>query len=222
MLNTLVKKIVLALILSTSAQCLHAASAYDEKAGWGASGALIRNINEGDFEGVLIAVNNHANVNAEVGDQYVFYGEYSALSFACIKGHFDIVRYLIDKGAKINPYPKSETPPLSAAAESGHSAIVRLLLHKGADVDALDPDERCALGDTLRALSNARRGDEKNLIKKLKQIIRILVAHKANPILVRDSVETEDDKTGKDILLKEELTYLSKLIEKYKEGSSES
>ena len=62
---------------------------------------------------------------------------WTALSYACRRGHYEIVRQLLDSGANPNvhgSYDMVETP-LSLAARHGHFDIVRLLVARGADPD---------------------------------------------------------------------------------------
>lgn len=60
-------------------------------------------------------------------------------------GSADVVRLLLDAGAKPNDSHGDRGTPLIAAAEKRNSGIVRLLLQRGADVNALSGSGRSAL-----------------------------------------------------------------------------
>ena len=58
----------------------------------------------------------------------------TALSFACDRGHLEIVRMLLDAGADINAEDKFyNAPPLGWAVSNGHVEVVELLLKRGAN-----------------------------------------------------------------------------------------
>lgn len=58
----------------------------------------------------------------------------SALDHAALRGHADLVRLLLERGARI--VQDSERNPLGAAAREGHARVVDLLLAAGADPSA--------------------------------------------------------------------------------------
>ena len=61
---------------------------------------------------------------------------YNALSIACGEhgnNNLDVVKTLLNHGAKVNP--KQNFPPLYGASGAGHMKIVNLLLEKGANVN---------------------------------------------------------------------------------------
>jgi ankyrin repeat protein len=68
----------------------------------------------------------------------------SALALAAMKGHVDIVEYLLDKGAKPRAEPGVHAP-LTLAAANGHNAVVTLLARRGATVQHVDAYGRTAL-----------------------------------------------------------------------------
>ena len=49
------------------------------------------------------------------------------LLVACLQGHVDAARLLLDNGAEVDPATKKGTTPLAIAEERGHSSIVALL-----------------------------------------------------------------------------------------------
>ena len=60
----------------------------------------------------------------------------TALWFAAAKGHFDVVRLLIEQNAEVDRRTSSNSTPLRAAVFDGHLDIVRCLVENGADVNA--------------------------------------------------------------------------------------
>jgi ankyrin repeat protein len=79
--------------------------------------------------------------------------EWTALTYACWFGHYDIAKQLLDAGADPDvheSYSMADTP-LGVAAERGHFDLVRLLVARGAD-----PDRYSGVA-AMRAESYARR-----------------------------------------------------------------
>ena len=64
---------------------------------------------------------------------------YTALSYAAYQGKQRVVRYLLERGAKVNGDARNGityiNPALMMAAIQGHETVVRLLLQAGADAD---------------------------------------------------------------------------------------
>ncbi|EXU98136.1 ankyrin repeat protein, partial [Metarhizium robertsii] len=60
----------------------------------------------------------------------------NALQAASFRGHLEIVKLLLDKGADVNAQGGLYGTTLHAASSGGHLEIVQLLLDKGADVNA--------------------------------------------------------------------------------------
>ena len=60
----------------------------------------------------------------------------TALWVAAAKGHFDVVRLLIEQSAEVDGRTSKNSTPLRAAASIGHLDIVRCLVENGADVNA--------------------------------------------------------------------------------------
>ena len=99
-------------------------------------------------------------------------GKHEAIIIAAGRGHTNIVRLLLDKGAHVNGlnlsdplHPRfwanmSSAAPLLAAADNGHAGIVKLLLKDGADVSI-----RTNKGDTALHLATIR--NDGDIIKLL-------------------------------------------------------
>ncbi|HEY1120650.1 MAG TPA: ankyrin repeat domain-containing protein, partial [Haloferula sp.] len=85
---------------------------------------------------------------------------YSALSRALEEGHFDIVRYLVDRGAAITGRTRGGEPPLSFAARHSQLEMLRLFLEHKALTELVDID-----GET--ALHSAARSNDATAVKLL-------------------------------------------------------
>ncbi len=59
----------------------------------------------------------------------------TALFMATLKEQTDIVKYLIDKGSKVNVKNRYGVSPLLLCAEGGNQQLVELLCNAGADVN---------------------------------------------------------------------------------------
>lgn len=107
---------------------------------------------------------------------------YASLFVAAYYGHKDIVRMILDYGAKPNANFGKYLTPLQAAAQMGHESIANLLLEHGAEVN---PD-----GDNRKSRSRRiRRRDDCEANKKFsnpliaacrsghKAIVKILLDH---------------------------------------------
>ena len=60
-------------------------------------------------------------------------GGYLALHEAALKGHLDMVKFLLKAGSSVNQPAANGDTPLHDSAENGHVAVVKLLMEKGAD-----------------------------------------------------------------------------------------
>jgi len=56
-----------------------------------------------------------------------------ALHFACLKGHTEVARQLLAKGANVNAKTRKNVTPLMMAAQKGEQDLVDLLLKRKAD-----------------------------------------------------------------------------------------
>eukprot|EP00435_Cladocopium_sp_Y103_P028497 s2_g7.t1 len=83
---------------------------------------------------------HRASCSATDGDGY------QALTWACIKGHLQIVKILLEaKASTAEAALSTGKTPLSLAAERGHMPVVQELLSKQAKVDQLNGDGSTAL-----------------------------------------------------------------------------
>jgi len=75
----------------------------------------------------------------------------TALHYAAIAGHVEMMGVLLDAGAYLEFADSTLRTSLHHAARMGHTEAVRLLLDRGALIDAVDGDERTALHMTARS-----------------------------------------------------------------------
>jgi len=85
----------------------------------------------------MLNINNHSNIDnyddeEEDSDDEEYYTA-TPLFEAAKNGRMDIVRLLLDRGAKPNIPEEHGNSPLHTAAKQGHIGIVQLLLNNGAD-----------------------------------------------------------------------------------------
>lgn len=98
------------------------------------------------------------------------------LCAAAANGKVEIVKLLLDRGAKVNCGDGWSYSPLQAAAEQNQVAVMELLFARGASV--ID----CANGDSYALWSAAERGKV--------EAVKCLLAHGANPNFQADGSET--------------------------------
>ncbi len=90
---------------------------------------LINAAKNGNLEGVEAALNAGVDVNYADSDGY------TALMWAAVYEHTEMVRLLIEQGADVNRANNNGTTALMWAAVYGHTDIVRLLIEQGAEVN---------------------------------------------------------------------------------------
>ncbi|KAB8238206.1 ankyrin repeat domain-containing protein [Aspergillus alliaceus] len=71
--------------------------------------------------------------------------EQTSLSWAACRGHEEVVRFLLDKGANPDTKDKDGMTPLSWAASNGWMGIVQLLLERHVDPNSTDRQGRAPL-----------------------------------------------------------------------------
>ena len=99
---------------------------------------LIITARDGKLDFVKVLLRYEANIEARGTikiDGEVIEG-CTALWVATSKGHFDVVRLLIEQNAEVDSRTSKNSTPLIAAAFMGHLDIVRCLVENGADVNA--------------------------------------------------------------------------------------
>ncbi len=96
---------------------------------------------EGQLKDVIFLIETGSSPN-ETFDKN---NEKNLLDIAAEQGYFDILIYLIEKGAKLNSKSRYGGTALHCASEKGHLKVVKCLIKKGADVNAKDQFERTAL-----------------------------------------------------------------------------
>jgi len=153
---------------------------------------------KGDIPAIKAFLDKGVNVNSKTR-----YGA-TALPYACDKGHVELVRFLIDRGADVNMKDTFYGEvPLGWALSHGNTEIVKLLLDKGAAgvdralMEGVDTGNieivKVALEkgglkpETLNnALRRASSGSKKEIAEQLK---------KAGAVITEVSVEPEVLKT---------------------------
>ncbi|KAJ5651018.1 uncharacterized protein N7484_004741 [Penicillium longicatenatum] len=61
--------------------------------------------------------------------------QWTPLNVAADLGHFEVVKFLIEKGADISIPNSARWTPVNSAAESGHLEVVKILVENGADIE---------------------------------------------------------------------------------------
>lgn len=91
-------------------------------------------VKNGDLDMVKELVEGKgADVNREVDGRL-------PLHYASDYGQLEVLRYLCEKGAKLNTADKHGISPLLAAIWEGHTPCVKFLLEKGASKSGTAPD----------------------------------------------------------------------------------
>ncbi|KAM0251267.1 hypothetical protein ACHAQJ_008258 [Trichoderma viride] len=88
--------------------------------------------NQADFDTVQLLLDHGADIN-ETGKSVIG----TALQAACSAGNMNLVRLLLDRGAKLDLESDRYGTALQTACQWGHAEIIRLLLDHGADVNIL-------------------------------------------------------------------------------------
>ena len=89
------------------------------------------------FDKELLKIDNLGIVDIHADDDY-------ALRWAAEKGHFEIVKFLVENGANIHADGDSA---LCLAAEEGHFKIVKFLIKNGADIHAIGDYALCVAAE---------------------------------------------------------------------------
>ena len=132
---------------------------------------LIRAVEDGDIENIRILLDAGANPNI-----LDIYGS-TALMIASLRGHIEIVRLLLERGAQTDWKDNNDGyTALMIASIYSNTEMVRLLLKHGTEVNL-----QSHYGNT--ALILASRGGDMN-------IVRLLLKHGANPNIQNNLGET--------------------------------
>jgi hypothetical protein len=78
-------------------------------------------------------------------------GTWTPLHYAAFAGHLDIVNYLIAQRARVDALAPNGQTPLMLAAKNGYFDVVKALAATNADLDIDDPSGNTALGIALNA-----------------------------------------------------------------------
>ena len=99
---------------------------------------LVIAVRDGKLDFVKVLLRYEANIEAratiKIDGEAI--EDCTALWVAAAKGHFDVVRLLIEQSAEVDGRTSNNSTPLRAAAVDGHLDIVRCLVENGADVNA--------------------------------------------------------------------------------------
>lgn len=125
---------------------------------------LMQRAMEGDRSASLLMMAAGAAEDIDGLDKANRHGR-TALMEAIVHGRVDMVKALLEAGAKNQFFDVFGMTPLHLAAQGGHAEIVRLLLEHGADVNARHPE-----GATALALAQAAgRADIVQLLREAEQ-----------------------------------------------------
>ena len=89
-----------------------------------------------DFVKALLRYEANTEARGTIKDDGEVKEDCTALWVAAAKGHFDVVRLLIEQNADVDGRTSGNSTPLRAAAFDGHLDIVRYLVENRADVNA--------------------------------------------------------------------------------------
>ena len=100
-------------------------------------------------------------VPIDVNKMKIRQAENTLLTFAALQGHFEIVQFLIEKGAAVNQVAQNDVTALMCSAQQGHLEVVRFLIEKGATVNQKRKN------DDKTALICAAANGYGNIVKEL-------------------------------------------------------
>ena len=95
---------------------------------------LAGQIHEAAKRGDIQTVRNLVQKGAKINENLDKYGA-TALHWSAVKGHKDLAKFLIEKGAIVDQKNRDGDTTLHLAVAFGHKDIVQLLLYKGAKID---------------------------------------------------------------------------------------
>ncbi len=147
-------------------KALHKASTNADDLSSSKNAKLTRAAEAGRLQDVQSALVDGVDLNAR--DAY--YADCTALILASQKGHTDIVKFLLDKGADVNVKAGMGFTALTFASFNGHIDIVKILLSKGADVNV---EGTAVMTHGMTPLMAASRGGHI-------EVVKLLIDHRAN------------------------------------------
>jgi len=127
--------------------------------------ALRRAVEKGNLKATMIALDHGADIEeADIhGDPGL------PLRIACFKGHIDVVRELIRRGADIHaPNAQGRGGPIRMALRGEHRAVVELLLKHGAEMPDAAPQTKRTSGERRKRRERRMRnaGPPKGLAER--------------------------------------------------------
>ena len=131
---------------------------------------------------LLVSVGADINMSpsGDLATEHILAGQ-TPLYGAAKKGHFNICKFLIEKGAIIDAETMTGATPLYTAVEEGHFDIVKLLIENKANIN------KCPSGDWASHLSiNNQSPLLLACIKNNTEIAEYLISNGANVNLVND------------------------------------
>jgi ankyrin repeat protein len=148
---------------------------------------IFKAINENDLNEVKNAINQGANINAQL-EKYEDYGNpgWTPLMAATASNTLEIVNYLLDKGADISLRNSNGSTVLDLACRRGRLKVVTLLLEKGADIHTKDNDGHTPLMAICSGKTLDTDGTEEDYLK----IARLLIEQGADVNEMENKGET--------------------------------
>ena len=117
------------------------------------------------------------------------------LYWACLNGHFEVVKVLVSAKALVNLPNCMLSSPLHAAASNGHLNIIEYLINKNADVNAIDifhstPLMMAAQGGHLKAVEYLlQKGSDPHAVNIEGFSVMHLAALHGHPIVIKVLLE---------------------------------
>src|SRR5258705_9936973 len=130
--------------------------------------ALVTAAAKGDIRNVSKLLKKGIDINGKAPRDATDFGGQTALMAAAGSGHTDIVRILLDKGAKVNVRHEVGGTALTSAAAQGHLEVVEVLLAAGTDPNLLVASMH---GQIYTALMFAMRSENRDWLKIVDSMI---------------------------------------------------